>query len=658
MPRQVITCNECQHRFIAAARSEIRCLGCRSNHANKSPLQAGISGPAQERTSPSVSSAFCFVDSVKNSSISPRRRQKRGLPEDDDGGEFAILDQSSRESPNDDGSEAVDDVNCTQLDEIEEEDDDQPILHLVRRKNARTSPPQVELVMSPENDDNNQVTLLEATKDTKMETCLICGSSLVHILTYNGRLQHVKRCSKKNGVVAKDVRMDVEIEIIARPTSSNPTKPSNVWHGDAQNDLNSPNANKSLNHVLMAGARQLAKMAKLQSTANATSRSLAGQKSKRQWQSNQSRSYPPGTCPFYKKIPGTDFVCDGFQYAHPSLTHNYFLTHFHSDHYGGITKGWNHGVIYCSLPTANLVHTQLGVDRQYLHPLPLLTPVMVACHSRGKPVTVTLLDANHCPGAVMFLFQVGQRTIFHVGDFRWNRAMMEQQRPLATFFNGQQRLDELFLDTTYCNSKYDLPTQDLAIEETVTVAVREWQNARRHQKRLLMLFGAYTIGKERIYLAVAERLGMKVYVDSRRYRVLSALEWPPERMKLLTTRPADTCLWVVPLGHINMKKLPMYLSIKIGTCQHDFDMVVGFRPTGWSHSSKGGGLVKSNTSGNLTVHSVPYSEHSSFPELVDCLRCLKPKKIVPTVSVSKSQEQVDLLLNNLKITQSKLNSVF
>ena len=62
-------------------------------------------------------------------------------------------------------------------------------------------------------------------------------------------------------------------------------------------------------------------------------------------------------------------------------------------HYGGISKGWDHGTIYCSLPTANLVNQQLGVDKKYLHPLPMDEPTVIA--SKGKPVTVTLLNANH-----------------------------------------------------------------------------------------------------------------------------------------------------------------------------------------------------------------------------------------------------------------------
>ena len=167
------------------------------------------------------------------------------------------------------------------------------------------------------------------------------------------------------------------------------------------------------------------------------------------------------------------------------------------------------------------------------------TPTVIG--SRGKPVTVTLLEANHCPGAIMFLFEVGNRYILHVGDFRWNRQVMEAQAPLRPFFK-ERSITELYLDTTYCDPKYDLPAQEAAIEETIQVAETHVKQARSRKEDLLLLFGAYTIGKERIYMSVAERLKMKVYVDRRRYRVLSALEWSAQKMSLLTTRPEESSL--------------------------------------------------------------------------------------------------------------------
>ena len=57
----------------------------------------------------------------------------------------------------------------------------------------------------------------------------------------------------------------------------------------------------------------------------------------------------------------------------------------------------------------------------------------------------------------------------------------------------------------------------------------------------------------------------------------------------------------------------------------------------------------------LTCLHLKKTEHSSFPELVDCLETLRPQKIVPTVSVSKSKEQVDTLLHALRNKQTRLS---
>ena len=96
----------------------------------------------------------------------------------------------------------------------------------------------------------------------------------------------------------------------------------------------------------------------------------------------------------------------------------HFLTHFHADHYGGLRKSWCEGLIYCSEATACLVQTKLYVDKKWLRPLPMHTVVDVLDGTGGSTgVTVTLIDANHCPGAVMFLFRLrNKKTVLHVGD--------------------------------------------------------------------------------------------------------------------------------------------------------------------------------------------------------------------------------------------------
>ena len=159
------------------------------------------------------------------------------------------------------------------------------------------------------------------------------------------------------------------------------------------------------------------------------------------------------TCPSELAIFNRAIV-DKFQYDLPAPGAVYFLSHFHSDHYGGLGPRWADRMLYCSTVTARLVTTQLRVDPKWVVPLQIDPSV---AHDIGCGVSVTLLDANHCPGSAMFLFRCGGKTALHTGDFRYDPRIVP---PSVT------KVDLLHIDTTFCSSEYDFPPQS-RVESTV-----------------------------------------------------------------------------------------------------------------------------------------------------------------------------------------------
>jgi hypothetical protein len=216
------------------------------------------------------------------------------------------------------------------------------------------------------------------------------------------------------------------------------------------------------------------------------------------------RGGPPPPCPFYKKMPGTPFTVDAFRYGNVAGCGAYFLTHFHADHYGGLSKKFQ-GKIYCNEGTANLVEAQLKVSRELLYVLPMDQPTMV------MGVEVTLLDANHCPGAAVILFKLPTGKVYlHTGDFRASPALA--QNPLL----GSRRIDVLYLDTTYCNPQYKFPEQ----QKTLDYIALTSKQLMAKKPGTLIVVGTYGIGKEKVFMAIAKALGVKACVEPRKMQML------------------------------------------------------------------------------------------------------------------------------------------
>ncbi|RKP14001.1 beta-lactamase-like protein [Piptocephalis cylindrospora] len=337
-------------------------------------------------------------------------------------------------------------------------------------------------------------------------------------------------------------------------------------------------------------------------------------------------------CPFYKWIPGTKVTVDAFAFGAIQECDAYFLTHFHSDHYGGLTKTWAHGPIFCSHVTANLVKGRLGVQEDWVKPLEMDRAIYIP-ELKGH---VTLIEANHCPGSVLFLFELAdqpgqeKRAILHTGDFR---AIPDQIRHPSL---RNRLLHTLFLDTTYLDPKYTFPPQTLVLEEI--------QRSYSSREKTLFLVGTYSIGKERVIKAVAQALGSKVWASGEKRRILGWLQ-DDTLSSLLTTDPTEAQVHCCGMWDLKEEALAEYLSAHVlkGT---GYTRLVAFRPTGWTFSPpKGRGeqtpdrvvLQAKRLTPQVWIYPVPYSEHSSFRELQGFIRSIQVERVIPTVGVSSPQ---------------------
>ncbi|KAI4823870.1 hypothetical protein KUCAC02_012425 [Chaenocephalus aceratus] len=271
-----------------------------------------------------------------------------------------------------------------------------------------------------------------------------------------------------------------------------------------------------------------------------------------------------------KVIPHTPLAVDFWQVRKCPGTRLFFLSHMHSDHTVGLTSTWSNRPIYCSPTTATLLRLKLQVKEKWIHPLELDEPYLLPMDDIGKEkLTVTLIEANHCPGSVMFLFEGYFGSILYTGDFRYTPSMLHSRQ------QATQQIKEII---------------------------------RRHPNHNVVI-GLYALGKESLLVELAKEFKTWVEVSFERMQTLKALELPD----VFTTEPGA--------GRIRVVEQSKICSANV----HKWDKeqpTLAILPTSRP-------LVPFHPN----VHVVPYSDHSSYQELEDFVSALKPTSLVPIVAM-------------------------
>jgi hypothetical protein len=159
--------------------------------------------------------------------------------------------------------------------------------------------------------------------------------------------------------------------------------------------------------------------------------------------------------------------------------------------------------------------------RKLAKPLPMDTPSTIEL-APGNTIRVTLIDANHCVGAVMFLIEGNGKAILYTGDIRaetWWVNSIVQNPVLLPYTFGNRRLDCIYLDTTFATKRrsYEkFPSKAEGIQELL-------DKVSQYPEDTVFYFHSWTFGYENVWIALSAFLGSRIHLDDYRSRIYGSL---------------------------------------------------------------------------------------------------------------------------------------
>ncbi|KAM3933186.1 5' exonuclease Apollo [Leptodactylus fuscus] len=307
-------------------------------------------------------------------------------------------------------------------------------------------------------------------------------------------------------------------------------------------------------------------------------------------------------------LPNTPIAVDFWQIRKCSHIRLFFLSHMHSDHTIGLSSTWKNP-LYCSPVTAKILKHKLQVKSKLINPLEVGVCHMLQLDDCGiETVAVTLIDANHCPGSVMFLFEGYFGTVLHTGDFRYDPSMLAYP-PLRNL-----KIDFLYLDNTNCDPEQRLPSRQEA-----TAQIKEL--IEKHPFHDIVI-GLYSIGKESLLVDLAKTFQCWIVVSPQRLELLTLLEMED----VFSSSYEDGRIRVVEQSEVNYSNM-----VKWNSSHPTIAILPTSRKVKVWHKD---------------IHVVPYSDHSSYDELIEFVSQLKPSSIIPVVKTKQCMSHFKPYLNS------------
>ncbi|KAL1337558.1 hypothetical protein HN51_032254 [Arachis hypogaea] len=335
---------------------------------------------------------------------------------------------------------------------------------------------------------------------------------------------------------------------------------------------------------------------------------------------------------------GLPFSVDTWSPSSMASKRHHFLSHAHRDHSSGISS-------YFSIPIYSTLLTKNLLLRHFPHLQPHAASFFtievgqsLTLDDPSGPFTVTAFDANHCPGAVMLLFEGKFGNILHTGDCR---LTPECVRNLPAKYVGKKgkpppcALDCVFLDCTFGSFSQAMPSKNSAVQQVVNCI---W----KHPDALTVYLICDMLGQEEILLSVSKTFGSKIYVDR--------AENPDCFKNLELTAPEILCEDRLCRFHLFDGSPGLYERAKAKLLEAKAALQpepLFVRPSSqWYAIEEGFSDIENARKRRISeavvdqfgVWHVCYSMHSSKEELEWALQLLAPKWVVSTTPSCRAME--------------------
>jgi Cft2 family RNA processing exonuclease len=266
-----------------------------------------------------------------------------------------------------------------------------------------------------------------------------------------------------------------------------------------------------------------------------------------------------------------------------------FVSHAHSDHIAA------HREVILTAPTARLMHSRLG-GRRVEHVLPLGEPR--ALDGGRVPYQLTLLPAGHILGSAMVWIEADGESLLYTGDFKLRPGLCaERCEPRAA--------DLLIMETTFGQPEYEFPPAPGVMEQII----RFCREALAGDATPALL--CYSLGKSQELLAGLAGAGLPVALHEATHKITRIYEQFGCRF------PAYECL------EANGARRQVVICPPHSGAARALRRRVNTRAaiiTGWALDPRCRYRYQADA-------AFPLSDHADFPELIEMVGRVAPKKV-------------------------------